>query len=182
MESRLKVKWPSWYCPAHRQPLKDHGDLLVCSVGHQYPRRNGIPRFVPSATYAAPFGTQWTKYRLTQLDSYTRTTISRDRARRCIGEELWKELAGKQVLECGCGAGRFSEVLLKKKVSLTSIDLSEAVEANQENFPQGEDHRIAQADIENLPFERQQFDVVFCLGVIQHTPDPEKTIACLYEQ
>jgi len=141
-----------------------------------------MPRFVPSAKYAVPFGAQWTKYRLTQLDSYTRTTISKDRARRCIGEELWDELAGKQVLECGCGAGRFSEVLLSKKVYLTSVDLSEAVEANQETFPQGEYHRIAQADIEHLPFARQQFDVVFCLGVIQHTPDPEKTIACLYEQ
>jgi SAM-dependent methyltransferase len=34
----------------------------------------------------------------------------------------------------------------------------------------------------HLPFAPRQFDVVFCLGVIQHTPDPEKTIALLYKQ
>ena len=108
--------------------------------------------------------------------------FQRDRARRCTGEKLWNELAGKQVLECGCGAGRFTEILLAKRACVTSIDLSEAVDANQENFPQNEAHRIAQADVLQLPFAPQQFDVVFCLGVIQHTPNPEETIASLCQQ
>src|SRR5207249_2195517 len=47
---------------------------------------------------------------------------------------------------------------------------------------QDERHRLAQADILALPFAKRAFDVVFCLGVIQHTPDPEATIATLYEQ
>jgi SAM-dependent methyltransferase len=72
--------------------------------------------------------------------------------------------------------------LLGRGAYVTSIDLSDAVDANQDNFPQDGTHRIAQADIQQLPFAPQQFDVVFCLGVIQHTPIPEKTIACLYEQ
>jgi len=33
-----------------------------------------------------------------------------------------------------------------------------------------------------LLFLTRQFDVVFCLGVIQHTPNPETTIAQLFEQ
>jgi SAM-dependent methyltransferase len=102
--------------------------------------------------------------------------------RRCFGETAWGSLAGKQVLEAGCGAGRFTEVLLKEGARVTSIDLSEAVEANQDNCPQGVRHRIAQADILRLPFSPRQFDVVFCLGVIQHTPSPERTIAALYSQ
>lgn len=174
--------WPEWYCPAHRRPIKDQGDVLVCPEGDWFPRKNGIPRFLPSSNYAAAFGAQWKKYRLTQLDSYCHTTITRDRARRCIGEKLWAELEGKQILECGCGAGRFTEVLLGKEACVTSLDLSEAVDANQENFPQSETHRIGQADILRLPFAPQQFDVVFCLGVIQHTPNPEETIACLYDE
>jgi SAM-dependent methyltransferase len=97
-----------------------------------------------------------------------------------MGEELLATLSGKSVLECGCGAGRFTEVLLGKGAQLTSIDLSEAVEANQENFPQDSHHRIAQADILHLPFKAKQFDVVLCLGVIQHTPNPEATIGALY--
>jgi len=102
--------------------------------------------------------------------------------RRCFGEDAWNALAGKQVLEAGCGAGRFTEVLLKQGANVTSIDLSEAVEANQQNFPQSGQHRVAQADILRLPFEPRQFDVVFCLGVIQHTPSPERAIAALYAQ
>ena len=65
---------------------------------------------------------------------------------------------------------------------MTSIDLSSAVDANQATCPQGAKHRIAQADILALPFLPLQFDIVFCLGVIQHTPKPEQTITRLYDQ
>ena len=145
-----KSSWPEWHCPVHQTPIEN--DILLCPGGHSFPRTNGIPRFVPKASYSCAFGAQWKKYRLTQLDSYTGTTISRDRVRRCIGEQLWAQLEGKQVLECGCGAGRFTETLLAKRASVTSIDLSDAVDANQENFPQCETHRIAQADVLQLPF------------------------------
>jgi SAM-dependent methyltransferase len=60
--------------------------------------------------------------------------------------------------------------------------MSDAVDANQDNFPQNERHRILQADVRTLPFAPGQFDLVFCLGVIQHTPDSEATIGKLYEQ
>jgi SAM-dependent methyltransferase len=174
--------WPSWYCPIHRKRMDDNGNTLTCPDGDHVPFMNGIPRFVTRSNYADAFGAQWKKYARTQLDSYTGTSISKDRARRCIGEKLWAELKGKQVLECGCGAGRFTEILLDQGAYVTSIDLSEAVDANQENFPQTQTHRIAQADILQLPFVSQQFDVVFCLGVIQHTPNPEQAISCFYEQ
>lgn len=135
-------------------------------------------------TYADAFGLQWKVFRRTQLDSYTQTTISLDRARRCLGEEAWQRLhqPGTRVIEVGCGAGRFTEVLLATGAHVTSVDLSSAVEANQENFPQDERHCIVRADVRYLPFAPRQYDVVFCLGTIQHTPDPEETIARLYEQ
>jgi SAM-dependent methyltransferase len=86
------------------------------------------------------------------------------------------------VLECGCGAGRFTEVLLAQGATVTSVDLSDAVEAHVENFPQNHRHRVAQADIGSLPFPRRQYDLVFCLGVVQHTKSPEETVAALYDQ
>jgi SAM-dependent methyltransferase len=49
-------------------------------------------------------------------------------------------------------------------------------------FYRPEQRRIAQADIWHLPFVARQFDLVVCLGVVQHTPDPEQTMACLYDQ
>lgn len=155
---------------------------LSCADGHKYEVKQGIPRFVGGSNYADHFGAQWNKYRLTQLDSYTGKPITRERIRRCFGDELWNALPGKNVIECGCGAGRFTEVLLSQGAQVTSVDLSTAVDANAQNFPLSSNHRIAQADIMHLPFAPHSYDIVFCLGVIQHTPKPEKTIAALYSR
>lgn len=154
----------------------------MCAAGKSYAIRNGIPRFVPDSTYADAFGLQWQTYRRTQLDSYSGTTITRDRLRRCLGDELWETLAGKEILECGFEAGRFTEILLERGANVTSIDLSSAVDANVENCPISPWHQVAQADILRLPLRPRQFDVVICLGVIQQTPSPEATIASLAAQ
>lgn len=172
--------WPPWACPRDGERLED-GVELRCPQGHTFAKRRGIPRFTESG-YSEAFGAQWLRYRRTQLDSYSGTTISEERARRCLGERLWEGLEDRQVLECGCGAGRFTEVLLGRGAYVTSVDLSEAVDANQENFPQSGRHRIAQADIRALPFPSRSFDIVFCLGVVQHTPDPDETIVALSDQ
>jgi len=169
-------------CPKHNSPLSDNlGAEFVCVKGCSYKIINDIPRFVRQDNYSAAFGEQWKRYRRTQLDSYTGSPITETRLRRCLGEEAWNDLKDKQVLEAGCGAGRFTEILLRERAVVTSIDLSSAVEANQENFPQDGRHRIAQADILELPFARQQFDIVICLGVVQHTPDSEKALAALFD-
>ncbi len=172
----------AWACPDHGTPLHSNGAALTCEHNHAFFITNGIPRFVQTGSYAASFGSQWLKYRQTQLDSFTGERLSTDRARRCLGEQTWSRLQGAHVLECGCGAGRFTEVLLAQGATVMSIDMTEAVEADQANFPQNDQHRIAQADILKLPFVGRGFDVVFCLGVIQHTPVPEQTMAALFEQ
>lgn len=170
----------AWACPEHGCELRLAGLRLACAHGHEFPIINDIPRFVADGSYAASFGPQWQKYRLTQLDSFTRTTLSRQRTRRCVGERDWCHLDGADVLECGCGAGRFTEVLLAEGARVTSIDMTQAVEANRVNFPQNIHHRIAQADILNLPFAGNGFDIVICLGVLQHTPSTEQTLAALF--
>lgn len=177
----VAAKGGSWTCPLHGCTLVVDSQRACCEHGHAYGVKNGIARFVADSGYAEHFGLQWNVYTCTQLDSHTGKTITRDRLRRALGEELWNSLAGKKVLECGCGAGRFTEVLLAAGAQVTSIDLSSAVDANARNFPMDELHRIAQADIMALPLPPQSFDVVLCLGVIQHTPSPEATIAQLYK-
>jgi len=175
-------RWPEFCCPTHGVSLTDERNSLCCPLGERFPVKDGIPRFVPQETYADAFGVQWKRYRLTQLDSYSGVPITLNRIRRCLGERLWDNLTGKHVLECGCGAGRFTEILLQRGALVTSLDLSDAVEANQQNFPWSPTHRIAQADILQLPFRPRQFDIVFCLGVIPFTPRPEATIVALSKQ
>ncbi len=173
--------FPTYYCNKTQTEFSEAKGKLISNES-EINIKDGIPRFVENNNYASAFGEQWKKYKKTQLDSYTKVPITYERIKRCCGEELFNNLSGKIVLEAGCGAGRFTEVLLEQGCKLASFDLSDAVEANADNFPISDRHLLFQADIYDIPFKPQQFDVVICLGVIQHTPSPEKTIAKLYEQ
>ena len=172
-------------CFDHMQPFELQSaegnatvPVLVCALGCRVPCVNNIPRFTSSENYASGFGLQWNHFRKTQLDSYTGTTISRDRLARCLGGSL-DIVKGKSVLEVGCGAGRFTEIMLAAGANVFACDLSEAVEANYENCHRWPNYFVCQADMRQLPIEPHSFDVVLCLGVIQHTPSPEETIARL---
>ena len=55
---------------------------------------------------------------------------------RFFGETQWRpdELDGQDILEVGSGAGRFTRVIVDNtKATLSSVDYSEAVDANMEN-------------------------------------------------
>jgi SAM-dependent methyltransferase len=85
----------------------------------------------------------------------------------------------KDVLETGCGSGRFTEILLEAGAKVFACDMSRAVEANYVNIGPQEDYFVCQADINALPAPSNSFDIVLCIGVIQHTPKSEETIANL---
>lgn len=178
----------SMICARHGAPLKitlatseGEADSICCGDGCSFPILGGIPRFVDSEHYASSFGLQWKTFRRTQLDSCNGTTISRDRLTRLLGGDLGV-LKGKNVLEAGCGAGRFTEIMLQAGANVFACDISSAVEANFENcrpLQQGANYFVCQADLRKIPVAPEQFDVVVCVGVIQHTPDPEETMAAL---
>ena len=172
--------FPPYYNRKKNKPYTTTNNGLFCD-DTEVTEKNGIKYFAAINTYASLFGDQWKEYKKTQLDSYTGSPTSESRLDRCLGNELKDNLAGKLVLEAGCGAGRFTEVLLKKGAVLVSSDLSSAVEVNAENFPISDKHLVIQADINDMPFADESFDVVICIGVIQHTPDTEKTIEDLYK-
>ena len=71
-------------------------------------------------------------------------------------------------------ASIFKEIAANNNINLTSIDYSNAVKANFDNFRDNKRHTIIQCDINKNPFKNDQFDIVVCLGVVQHTPNPEK--------
>ena len=146
---------------------------LVCaSCSTQHAIINGIPRFVTSENYADSFGYQWNKHRRTQLDSYTDLPLSSDRLFSVSG---WSHrYEGQLILEAGSGAGRFTEILLQTGAEVFSFDYSNAVEANFANNGSQPNLHLFQGDIFNIPFSEESFDKVICLGVLQHTPNPEK--------
>lgn len=160
--------------------MSETENSLISESGRRYPIVNGIARFVPSENYAHDFGMQWNLFPKTQLDSHTNLRLSEDRLRRCMRNDL-SELAGKRILEAGSGAGRFTEIFLKYGATVDSFDYSNAVEANAVNNGNHPNLTLVQADIRKIPFPRASYDVVVCLGVLQHTPCPEESIRCLWE-
>jgi 2-polyprenyl-3-methyl-5-hydroxy-6-metoxy-1,4-benzoquinol methylase len=127
---------------------------------------------VESNNYAASFGYQWKSFRHEQIDSFNGTNLS---ANRFFKETDWTEewLSGKWVLDAGCGAGRFLDVVAKCPCDVVGVDISYAVDAVAETMRDRENVHLVQASIYDLPFRPGVFDGCYCIGVIQHTPNPE---------
>jgi 2-polyprenyl-3-methyl-5-hydroxy-6-metoxy-1,4-benzoquinol methylase len=81
------------------------------------------------------------------------------------------ELAGKDVLEIGCGMGLHTEIMARAGAHVTAVDLSPtSVEATQRRLRlKGLEARVMEADAERLPFDDRTFDFVWSWGVIHHS-------------
>jgi SAM-dependent methyltransferase len=168
--------------PATGKPLSRDGDWLTDEDGERFPIVAAVPRVCEADNYTSNFGKQWNLFRETQLDPPGVEPGPSER--RFFAETEWDAaaLAGLDVLEVGSGAGRFSQVVLNRtQANLYSVDYSSAVEANFKNNGEIAPDRfhLFQASIYEMPFPDDSFDKVFCLGVLQHTPDFEASIRSL---
>jgi 2-aminomuconate deaminase len=80
-------------------------------------------------------------------------------------------IAGRDVLEIGCGMGLHSELMLRAGARLRSVDLSPtSVRATRTRLElKGLAGDVREADAEQLPFEAASFDFVWSWGVIHHS-------------
>jgi ubiquinone/menaquinone biosynthesis C-methylase UbiE/uncharacterized protein YbaR (Trm112 family) len=154
------------------------GALACDACGKKFDVTNGIPRFVEPDNYASSFGYQWNLFRKDQIDSLNGTTLSADRF---WSETGWKrdELAGKWILDAGCGAGRFLDASSQSPGEIVGIDISNAIDAAKENLDGRSNVHFVQASIYELPFRDAAFDNCYCIGVVQHTPDPPETLSSI---
>jgi ubiquinone/menaquinone biosynthesis C-methylase UbiE/uncharacterized protein YbaR (Trm112 family) len=156
------------------------GTLKTADGNYVYHVENGIPRFVQKNNYADSFGMQWNLYSKTQLDSYSGFDISAKRFWSATGWSV-KELKDKWVLDVGCGSGRFAEIALNAGAKVVALDYSSAVDACKNNFKNHNNLYVVQGNIFELPFDLDTFSFVYSLGVLQHTPDPEKAFKSIPE-
>jgi 2-polyprenyl-6-hydroxyphenyl methylase / 3-demethylubiquinone-9 3-methyltransferase len=89
-------------------------------------------------------------------------------------------LAGKAVLDVGCGGGILAEAMADRGASVTGIDMSErALKVAQLHLLESGrsvDYRLVSA--EALALERAgSFDVVTCMELLEHVPDPQSTVS-----
>ena len=91
-------------------------------------------------------------------------------------------LSGKTVLDVGCGGGILSESMALKGATVTGIDLGERAlkVAQLHGLESGVQVNYRLIAVENLAQEMPaSFDVVTCMEMLEHVPDPASIIlAC----
>ena len=156
------------------------GFLRCTACGSTTEIRNGIPRFVqPNEDYCENFGFQWNEWRTLQVDRLSGHNLSTDRF---FCDSGWSPdwLKGKLILDAGCGAGRFADVAAQHGATIVAVDLSNAIDACRETTAVHDGKvQCVQASLLDLPLKDGVFDGVYCMGVIQHTPDPEGVMRAL---
>lgn len=92
-------------------------------------------------------------------------------------------LAGKTVLDVGCGGGILSESMAQKGATVTGIDLGEKAlkVAQLHSLESGINVDYRLIAVEELAKEAPaSFDVVTCLEMLEHVPDPASVVqACV---
>lgn len=89
-------------------------------------------------------------------------------------------LSGKRVLDVGCGGGILAESMARRGAQVTGIDLSEKAlkVARLHLFESALKIDYREESVEALAARQpESFDVVTCMELLEHVPDPSATVA-----
>jgi len=89
-------------------------------------------------------------------------------------------LAGKDVLDVGCGGGILAEAMAQRGARVTGIDLAEKPlrVAQLHLLESGAEVRYERASAEDYAAAHPEgFDVVTCMEMLEHVPDPASAVA-----
>lgn len=156
-------------CAHDQSPLVLAGTSLRCDAcGAHYPIRDGAARFLADSDAAIDggFDRRWREH--------PRFQASRGDFWRKTG---WTpaDIAGRTVLDGGCGAGRYLAVAAGAGARVVGIDATpHALAASRANVPGA---TLAQADLLALPIRDGAVDAAYSLGVLHHTADPARAFA-----
>jgi ubiquinone/menaquinone biosynthesis C-methylase UbiE len=110
---------------------------------------------------------------------YMRLTVAEADGRPFSRYVEFDALAGKDVLEVGCGSGIAVQLFAEAGANVTAVDLTPwavgTTRARLDAFGLGGE--VLEADGEDLPFPDTSFDLVFSWGVIHHTTDMARALS-----
>jgi SAM-dependent methyltransferase len=177
---------------------------LDCACGRAYPIIVGIPRLLPDALAAL---CERAHPAFLARHPELRRARGRERPRndawataRSFGT-LWREhpehaaLArtyfaemtrphppgfcdGMELLEVGCGNGRYARQFANAGAHVVALDLSAAIDVAGARL-RGSGIELVQADLTRPPMACDRFDFVNCFGVLQHLRDPRAALCAL---
>ncbi len=117
-------------------------------------------------------------------DDYNLISEEFSRSRR----NIWPEIRflfdnylkkGENILDLGCGNGRFYNIFQEKKVKYIGIDKSQQlVRLAMKKYPLAD---FREGDAFNLPFPDNYFDKIFSIAVLHHIPSEELRLKFLKE-
>ena len=82
------------------------------------------------------------------------------------------DIKGKRVLDLACGVGRVTHRLLSAGAIVTGVDVSsEMLNACRAGAPNHPGLSLIQCSADNIPCGDESFDVVVCVGLLEHIPD-----------
>lgn len=160
-----------------------------------YPVERGVPRFLDVSALADSeqrstvdaFSYKWSKipgWAATDRTKRNRERWYFERFGFDAGDrELREFLADRErVLEAGTGAGTDTDLLARNASGrVFGVDLSDAIDVAYERFKDRANVLLAQADLGELPFRPDFFDVISCDQVLHHTPDPRSYFSRLVD-
>lgn len=98
------------------------------------------------------------------------------RYRAWFGSLLASGQPGARILDYGCGAGFVCSLFAELGFDVTGVDISPAaLEIARKREPSA---TFVEATADGkLPFADASFDLIACLGVLEHVPEPEPIVA-----
>jgi SAM-dependent methyltransferase len=79
-------------------------------------------------------------------------------------------VGGKSLLDAGAGSGASLKQFIDWPSLVVAADISTAIDSCREHFADRSNVMFLQADLTCLPLAERSFDVVWCNGVLHHTP------------
>ena len=124
--------------------------------------------------------------RLNWIEESVKRSYQNDSADTDIHKTAETGLAGKKVLDVGCGGGILSESMARRGADVTGIDLGtenlKAAALHAEQSALHETLRYQHIPVEELAKTHAgQFDVVTCMEMLEHVPDPSSIVQACFE-
>lgn len=89
-------------------------------------------------------------------------------------------LAGKAVIDVGCGGGILAEAMARRGAKVTGVDLADKPLQIAQQHAQGQnlDLRYMKSSAEGwAASEAGRYDVVTCMEMLEHVPDPQAVVS-----
>jgi SAM-dependent methyltransferase len=165
-------------------------DALVSEGGRIYPIVNGVPLLLEESVLPgdvrarevrASFESQWRIFGdETRIFGKTREEmrelLTGPRMGSAIGAGFYP---GRRVLDAGCGHARYVTELARLGSVVVGLDVGSQLHHALLPADVRDQALLVQGDVRRPPLREGMFDLVFCDGVLHHTPDPRDSFLAL---